>query len=89
MFAIVTSSGFFRRLVGLCVKSYGWIEYASSFSGPPVHFLSAPWIRFSFLFTHTILRMNSSGGVEMPGWKWGAISPITTSASGSAPLIAL
>ena len=65
MFASVSSSGFLRRFVGLCVKSYGCVAYASSLSGPPVHFFFAPLMRFSFLFTHTISRMNWSGGVEM------------------------
>ena len=88
MFAIVSSSGLLRRLVGLFVKSYGCVEDASSCSGPPVHFFRAPLIRFSFLFTHTISRMNWSGGVEMFGWKCGANSPRTTSTSGLAAFAA-
>ena len=58
MFAIVSSSGFGRGLVGRFVKSYGCVETASNCSGPPVHFFLAPLIRFSFLFTHTISRRN-------------------------------
>ena len=55
----------------------------------PGHFFFAPLIRLSFLFTHTISRMNWSGGFEIPGWKCGANSPITTSAFGLAFLAAL
>ena len=36
-----------------------------------MHFFFAPLMRFSFLFTHTISRMNWSGGVEMFFWKCG------------------
>jgi hypothetical protein len=88
MLASVSSSEFSRSLVGRFVKSYGCVETASNCSGSRPHFLFAPLVRFNFLFTHTILRTNSSGGVEMFGWKCGANSPMTTSALGSAALAA-